>query len=59
MVCICSNPAIEAGHKAGEILSELAKQIGGKGGGKPDFAMGGGPAGSGIEDALADHSLHS
>ena len=59
MVCICSNSAIEAGHKAGEILSELAKQIGGKGGGKPDFAMGGGPAGSGIEDALADHSLHS
>jgi len=58
MVCICSQAAIEVGHQAGTLLSELAQKMGGKGGGKPDFAMGGASAGKGVDDALAGHSLH-
>ena len=41
VVCLCSPEAIAAGLKAGEILSDIAAKLGGKGGGKPDFAMGG------------------
>ena len=42
VVAFCSPAAIEAGHQAGKIISALSAQLGGKGGGKPDFAMGGG-----------------
>ncbi len=42
VVAFCSPAAIKAGHQAGKIVSELSLQLGGKGGGKPDFAMGGG-----------------
>ena len=59
MICICSPEAVDAGHKAGVYLSELADKIGGKGGGKPDFAMGGAPANQGLDEALASHSLNS
>ena len=59
MVCICSAEAVERGHRAGDYLSELAHSIGGKGGGKPDFAMGGASAGKGLEAAFASHSLNS
>ena len=59
MVCICSPEAVDRGHKAGDYLSELAHSIGGKGGGKPDFAMGGASAGKGLEAAFASHSLNS
>ncbi|MCG8528306.1 MAG: alanine--tRNA ligase [Opitutales bacterium] len=41
IVCLCSDDAIKAGLKAGDILREVAGKLGGKGGGKPDFAMGG------------------
>ena len=53
MVCICSPAAIDVGHKAGTYISELAAKIGGKGGGKADFAMGGGPSGAGIQESLS------
>ncbi|MFE6649087.1 alanine--tRNA ligase [Nocardioides sp. NPDC057772] len=37
------NPAgIAAGVKAGDLIKELAPVVGGRGGGKPDFAQGGG-----------------
>ncbi len=42
LVAFCSPAAIKAGHQAGKLIGTLAAQLGGKGGGKPDFAMGGG-----------------
>jgi alanyl-tRNA synthetase len=38
--------------KAGELLSHVAAQIGGKGGGRPDMAQGGGPDGPALVTAL-------
>ena len=52
LVCISSAEAVEAGHQAGKHLGELARVLGGKGGGKPDFAMGGAPAGQGLQKAI-------
>ena len=42
VIALCSPAAIKAGHQAGKLVAALSAQIGGKGGGKPDFAMGGG-----------------
>ena len=39
---------------AGEVVSELAARVGGGGGGPPDFAQGGGPDGSKLDEVLAD-----
>ncbi|MGH8032167.1 MAG: alanine--tRNA ligase [Luteimonas sp.] len=39
--------------KAGELLSHVAGQIGGKGGGRPDLAQGGGEDGAALAAALA------
>jgi alanyl-tRNA synthetase len=39
--------------KAGELLAHVAAQIGGKGGGRPDMAQGGGPDGPALVSALA------
>ena len=52
VVAFCSPAAIQAGHQAGKIVSEAASQIGGKGGGKPDFAMGGGKEPTKLKSAL-------
>jgi alanyl-tRNA synthetase len=59
MVCICSQEAVDAGHQAGKYISELAGKLGGKGGGKPDFAMGGAPNGLNLKDALEGISFHT
>ncbi|HBG89638.1 MAG TPA: alanine--tRNA ligase [Stenotrophomonas sp.] len=39
--------------KAGELMSHIASQIGGKGGGRPDLAQGGGEDGPALATALA------
>jgi alanyl-tRNA synthetase len=39
--------------KAGEVVSHVAQQVGGKGGGRPDMAQGGGTEGSKLPVALA------
>jgi alanyl-tRNA synthetase len=52
LVAFCSPAAIKAGHQAGKIVSELSQKIGGKGGGKPDFAMGGGTDGARLAEIL-------
>ena len=39
--------------KAGELLAHVAAQIGGKGGGRPDLAQGGGDDGPALQAALA------
>ena len=59
LVCICSQEAVDAGHQAGKYLGELAQKLGGKGGGKPDFAMGGAPAGKDLSEALSGIELSS
>jgi alanyl-tRNA synthetase len=38
--------------KAGELVAYVAGQVGGKGGGKPDFAMAGGQQPAAVNDAL-------
>lgn len=44
ILSLCSDGAIKSGVKAGDIIKKVAALMGGKGGGKPDFAMGGGDA---------------
>ncbi|MFT3898457.1 MAG: alanine--tRNA ligase [Thermomonas sp.] len=39
--------------KAGDVLADVARQAGGKGGGRPDMAQGGGDDGPALETALA------
>jgi alanyl-tRNA synthetase len=52
VVAFCSPAAVAAGHNAGKIVGALSAQLGGKGGGKPDFAMGGGRETSRVTEAL-------
>jgi len=40
-------------YQAGKILNHVAQQVGGKGGGRPDMAQGGGTDPSGLDKALA------
>ncbi len=44
IVALCSDGAIKAGVKAGDIIKTVSASMEGRGGGKPDFAMGGGNA---------------
>ncbi len=41
-----------SGFQAGQLVRELAQLLNGKGGGKPDFAMGGAPDGARITEAV-------
>ncbi len=53
VVAFSSPGAVKAGHQAGRIVSEMSALLGGKGGGKPDFAMGGGRDSARLAEALA------
>ncbi len=50
-------PDVTARVKAGELVSFVAQQVGGKGGGKPDLAMAGGSDASKLAEAL--QSVHA
>jgi len=52
VAAFCSPAAVKAGHQAGRLVSELSAQLGGKGGGKADFAMGGGRDPSRLDEIL-------
>jgi alanyl-tRNA synthetase len=53
VVAFCSPGAVNAGYDAGRIVNELSQRLGGKGGGKPDFAMGGGRDTGKLHSALS------
>ncbi|MBR0162510.1 MAG: alanine--tRNA ligase [Oscillospiraceae bacterium] len=51
-LCVCGKDAVAAGVKAGDLIRKISAVAGGKGGGKPDSAMGGGTDLSKLDDAL-------
>ena len=52
-LAVCGKEAVKAGVKAGDIIKSVTALCGGKGGGKPDSAMGGGTDLLKLDDALA------
>jgi alanyl-tRNA synthetase len=48
----CSPEAVKRGVKAGDLLKQLAPMVGGKGGGKPEMAQGGGTDASKVPELL-------
>ncbi len=50
---VCGKAAVAAGVRAGDIIRSVTAICGGKGGGKPDSAMGGGADTLKLDDALA------
>jgi alanyl-tRNA synthetase len=52
-VAVCGKNAVAKGIKAGELVGAVSAVAGGKGGGKPDSAMGGGTEVLKTDDALA------
>ena len=52
-LAVCGKDAVARGVKAGDIIKAIAPICGGKGGGKPDSAMGGGSDLLKLDDALA------
>ncbi len=42
LLCVCGKDAVAAGVKAGDLIRKISAAADGKGGGKPDSAMGGG-----------------
>ncbi len=45
--------AVAGGFDAGRVIREMAPFVGGRGGGKPNMAQGGGSDASGLDDALS------
>ena len=52
-LAVCGKTAVEKGVKAGDLVKLVSGICGGKGGGKPDSAMGGGSNLLKVDDALA------
>jgi alanyl-tRNA synthetase len=53
IMAACGKLAVESGINAGELIREVTKICGGSGGGKPEFAMGGGKDIEKLKAALA------
>ena len=53
LLAVCGKEAVAKGVKAGDIIRTIAPIVGGRGGGKPDSAMGGGTDVNKVDDALA------
>ena len=51
--CVCGKDAVAKGVRAGDVIKTIAPIVGGRGGGKPDSAMGGGSDISRLDEALA------
>ena len=51
--CVCGKEAVARGVKAGDVIKNITAIVGGKGGGKPDSAMGGGSDVSRLDEALS------
>ncbi|HKP52506.1 MAG TPA: alanine--tRNA ligase [Chloroflexia bacterium] len=52
LVAMVTADIIERGVSAGEIIKEIAPTVGGKGGGRPNMALGGGKDAEGLDRAL-------
>ena len=52
--CVCGKEAVARGIRAGDVIKNITAIAGGKGGGKPDSAMGGGNDPSKLKEALAE-----
>ena len=52
-LCVCGPEAVAAGVKAGEVIRHVTAITNGKGGGKPDSAMGGGSDLTKLDESLA------
>ena len=50
---VCGKDAVAKGIKAGDLIKNVTALCGGKGGGKPDCAQGGGTDLMKLDDALA------
>ena len=53
IVVALNDAARERGLSAGDLVRAACAEVGGKGGGKPDLAQGGGTDASGVDRALA------
>jgi len=53
LLAVCGKEAVAKGMRAGDVIKAIAPIVGGRGGGKPDSAMGGGTDLLRIDDALA------
>ena len=51
--CVCGKDAVAKGIRAGDIIKTIAPIVSGRGGGKPDSAMGGGTDLGKLDEALA------
>ena len=52
LLCVCGAEAVKKGVHAGKIIKEVAKIVGGGGGGRPDSATAGGKNPAKLEEAL-------
>ena len=60
-LAVCGKEAVAKGVRAGDIIKSVTAICGGKGGGRPDSAMGGGADVLKLDDALAsvDNFVHA